>query len=67
MSKIKFKRPVIIDGALFGKGNVGEFEIIDWFIKALLSDGTAEVIEESERTEAPTAAKKVTAGAGKRK
>lgn len=71
MAKVVFKRPVIIDGALYGKGDMAEFAELDWFLSGLVEAGEAEVVAEPEaepetEPEAP-AEKKVAAGARKRK
>ena len=70
MVKVVFKRPVIVDGALYGKDDPGEFAELDWFLAGLINSGEAEVVAEPEAEPAEPQApaeKKVAAGARKRK
>lgn len=70
MAKVVFKRPVIIDGALYGKGDIEEFAELDWFLAGLVESGEAKVVEEPDAEPAEPQApaeKKVAAGARKRK
>lgn len=67
MAKVVFKRPVIIDGALYGKGDMAEFAELDWFLSGLVEAGEAEVVAEPEAEPEAPAEKKVAAGARKRK
>lgn len=46
MAKVVFKRPVIVDGAFYGKGTVGEFEKLGWFLSGLIKSGAASLVDE---------------------
>lgn len=70
MATVVFKRPVIVDGAFYGKGDMAEFAELDWFLAGLVEAGEAEVVEDPDAEPAEPQApaeKKVAAGARKRK
>lgn len=46
MPRVKFLRPVRVNGAFYDKGTVGEFAALDWFLSGLLKSGEASLIAE---------------------
>ena len=51
MPRVKFLRPVRVNGAFYDKGTVGEFAALDWFLSGLLKSGEASLIAEVKLAE----------------